>query len=937
MKTLHYLNRPRPLARQVADFLCREKQSRPIDLSNTLVLTPTTGAARRIRRALAAQNVLSPRFTLPMQALLPDVSDLADRSEQEAAWAQVLQSADERLIQPLFRDHPPSKESELIKSGGVLRELCNLLAEGGRTPQGLEIPQPGFDDSRRWKALDQLYRNYLSLLSKWKRRDPNEMRLKQIMKPDPSIQHLVLACLPDLPHAVEQFAENLLKRGCQIDILIWQPKDTIENFDPWGRPDANTWADRKIHIPSGQIQLAAGSRDEAKLAIDFSLQSPEAGDYSIILADPGLNNAFVTELWTRKSPSFLPEGKRLIDTPAATIALEWNAFRKSRDLRTLRRLLELPALTECIAPENPLSHDEALLACDFLLAKTVASTLEQGRAAVSDPSGDGLNEKAIFMRSRARRLLAGAQAKLKLTGFELLCEASQTDLLNASDGTDQVLEIGNTLLQSPAFENWQEGFAIAFARTLRHQRLHQKPSAGAVELNGWLEAPWQEAGRMALCGLIEGCLPGSTDGHPFLPDQIRSNLGLLDNAARLARDAYLLECLIQARPTGEIRCSFSKFDAEGNPNRPSRLLLRNAPEELPERVLQLTGQAPALSRQPRRQTAWRWKLPVNELPGLTKISPTQFRDYLACPFRFCLKHVLKLDAFVPSSREMDAMAFGIVIHEALESFARTAIAAGKSSLQMPEDQIRDLVLSAFEATAKKQFGPVPPPAVQVQLANARTRLLAFAPLQAEIFAAGWQIIDAERKLSATDHNALSIGPLKLSGVIDRIDRNVETGAIRVMDYKTFSSVASPAEKHFGSIANNWLPEAEISLNLKDKMKDKAWTDLQLPLYRFILEHWYQNDLSGEKPVTAYFILPSDPYETTIREFSELDELCNPDAYSKAMQCANTIAEKVAAGIFWPPAKFHGNWDDPYAPLFVSGEPEACIDPETIEILKGTAQ
>jgi hypothetical protein len=53
MKRLHNLDQPTPLAEQVAGFLTREAKSLPIDLGGTLVLTPTAGAARRIRYALA--------------------------------------------------------------------------------------------------------------------------------------------------------------------------------------------------------------------------------------------------------------------------------------------------------------------------------------------------------------------------------------------------------------------------------------------------------------------------------------------------------------------------------------------------------------------------------------------------------------------------------------------------------------------------------------------------------------------------------------------------------------------------------------------------------------------------------------------------------------------------------------------------------------------
>ena len=140
-----------------------------------------------------------------------------------------------------------------------------------------------------------------------------------------------------------------------------------------------------------------------------------------------------------------------------------------------------------------------------------------------------------------------------------------------------------------------------------------------------------------------------------------------------------------------------------------------------------------------------------------------------------------------------------------------------------------------------------------------------------------------------------------------------------MDYKTFSAAADPAANAEPSAG--WLPEAEIRLAIKDREFDKAWIDLQL-LCISILEHWHKQTPNTQNPSTAYFIMPSDPYETAIRPFEELDDGANPQAYPSALQCAQAIVENIEQGIFWPPRPFRGNWDDPYAPLFVNGTPEA---------------
>ena len=69
-----FLKKRESLASQVAENLLR---SGGRDLSRVEVWIPTAGAGRRIRSALAESGVLSPRFTQPMRALLPNECRLA--------------------------------------------------------------------------------------------------------------------------------------------------------------------------------------------------------------------------------------------------------------------------------------------------------------------------------------------------------------------------------------------------------------------------------------------------------------------------------------------------------------------------------------------------------------------------------------------------------------------------------------------------------------------------------------------------------------------------------------------------------------------------------------------------------------------------------------------------------------------------------------------
>ncbi|PXA03426.1 hypothetical protein DDZ13_12085 [Coraliomargarita sinensis] len=936
MPESHFFTAPESLSQQVADFLLGGVDAGRLDLAHTLLITPTAGATRQVNRRLKAAGHKAPASAQPMQALLPGRDDIASPVERCLAWSAALENAGESVRQALFWKKTPQTTAELLKAARNFNKLGDLLAEGGYALDTLRLPAPleGGFEQERWAAIASLYRDYLGQLETWKLQDPNALRLQQIQLPETSFHHLVIACVPDLPKAFETFVNQLESRSIPVDLLVWNPTKADErDFDRWGRPVEKTWNERAIAIQDQQIHVAASARDEARR----SARQTIAGTASLVVADPKQQALLASELRALGRQPYLPEGKPLIRCEAAKIALEWTEFVQSKDLRRLRRLLELPAFCRALDPENPITPADALRAMDHLLGETIAGHLDAAWAA-SPALPEHAPPRDQKIRAGVRRLLGTVRALLAHPALEVL-ERAYPGEDERPESAKRVLQIGRELESSPAVrqtskEKRQDAWsAQIFAMAIRAESLQSPAEADTVTLNGWLEAPWLGESGLVLCGLIEGRLPQSLDGDPFLPDSVRPELGLNHNTQRLARDAYLLSSLLASKQPEEVHLSFSKYNSDGDPNRPSRLLFRTGAEQLPKRTLHLTQPTAATTARPKRRTEWRWQLP-EALPAVKKISPTQFESYLACPFRFCMEKVLRYERAPESAREMDAAVFGNLIHRALENFGLEAIRAGQRMLSFTEQEIRERVQQLLQEAALEQFGPQPAPAVQVQLANAATRLNAFARVQASCFAEGWLILDVERRLSADDDNPLQVGPLKLSGMIDRIEQHAETGALRIMDYKTFSSLKKPAQTHLGPASHNWLPAAQVELTVGRRHSPKTWTNLQLPLYRKILEHWYPEATQSAPPETAYFVLPSDPNETGIYPFEELSENLNPGAYTSALDCAEAVSQAIAEGIFWPPQPFRNNWDDPLAPLFVNGTPEDSIHPDTIVQLKG---
>ena len=920
------LQKTDPLASQVAECLLKDGG---FDLSRVEVWIPTAGAGRRIRRALAERGVLSPRFTQPMRALLPAGVRIAERFEREGAWALALKKMGGVFLEPLFGDARLDSDAARLKSGGVLCDLCDLLAEAGWRPSDARIVEVCGEDAARWEVLAKVYQSYLTLLNACELTDPNEARFAEMASPSQvaGLDRLVIACIPDLPLVAQRYAEALEKTGVKVEVLLWFPGELSGGFDATGRPIPEEWADCRVALDPSQIAVLRSPEDEARRALDFVAAAQKVGDYAIVLADPTLGSAFCTEVESRGGGAFLPDGGRLDLTEAGVIALEWPRFQSTGELRVLRRLLELPRFSRVLRGDSEFKSDEALAACDFLIGEAVLSNFEQGKA-FAEVEFDSEKKKR---RAQSLVLLKLVEGLLPVTVPDLLAKAWKSGG-EGLEAARHVVRLHDAISVSPIYAaggSRASGDKLseenAFARTLKSEPVFDASASGDVELSGWLEAPWLEAVRLSLCGCVERCLPSSVNGHPFLPDSKRRLLGIADNASRFARDAYLFQCLLVTRSKEEFHASFSRFDAEGSPALPSSLFLRCGEDALPERVLELFGDLPSGENRARRVNSWKWNLPERQRQKVVKISPTDFSDYLACPFRFYLKKVLKLDVFISDAREMDAKNFGILVHEALEKFGNA------NRNESNPTAIERLVLGHLDASVHQLFGPSPSPAVRVQVEAAKVRLKGFARVQAEQYAAGWRIVSVERKLESEGENTLDIGPLKLSGKIDRIERNENSGAWRVLDYKTYAKADSPAKKHFGtSLSVEWLPEAAFTYNSPTVPKPKRWKELQLPLYAKILRHWHGAEMGNSPVHTGYFVLSADPAATAILEFTELDV----EVMSSAMTCAERIAALVHNGNFWPPQPLKTSWVDPFEALFLNGNPEACIAPETIAFLKG---
>jgi hypothetical protein len=378
-------------------------------------------------------------------------------------------------------------------------------------------------------------------------------------------------------------------------------------------------------------------------------------------------------------------------------------------------------------------------------------------------------------------------------------------------------------------------------------------------------------------------VPASVTADPFLPDRLRGVLGLIDNARRYARDAYAL-CAMR---TGREHLSLivGRRSADGEPAAPSRLVLADAPQRIARRIARLTGQADRVrqpvalaslgARKPSVFSAERWPPPpdVDGMQPPEHLPVTAFRDYLACPYRFYLKHVLRLSAIDDAATEMDPATFGSLAHHVLDALGKRAL-AGEIDLT-DATAVRRFLLGRLNGRFDEVFGGQPLPSLLIQREQLRRRLVEFADWQADRARDGWRIERCEMQVRGAelivDGRAFGI-----SGRIDRVDFNEEKGQRLILDYKTGDSGSDPEKTH-----------------RRGPRGDKRWVDLQLPLYRVLAA------AEGIPHVTdvGYIVLPKQH-----RGVAECLAGWAPDELAEAEQAAADVVRRIRNCVFYPPAE-----------------------------------
>lgn len=917
-----FLDWSRPALAAAVEYLI-ERFGTPggLDLENVVLALPGARAGRRLLEILVQQaESQNLRFCPPRIVTAGQLPELLYEKKrpfagdlvQQLAWIEALRGSDPKHVQAIVPTTPAKDDLPAwLSLGEMLGRLHRELA--AEAQNFADVAQcgsqlDGFRETARWQALAAIQQQYLGTLDGLGLWDLQTARLVAIRNAECHTEkQIVLVGAADLNRSQRLMLDQVADR---VTALVFAPMELADRFDEHGclRPEA--WLTAEIPLSSEQMEIVDDPAAQAEAAI--RALAGFGGRYnteqiSLGVPDEQIVPYLEQQLEQAEVPARYGVGRPIARSGPYRLLAAVADYLETASFTAFAALVRHPWVHDWLAGKNctphapredgPHAEREEYEFCDWLTemdcyhAEHMPHRLD-GRWQGHPDDYRGLKQAHLAietlcqpLRGRPRPLAQWGQPILDLLtgifGTAPLDPEVEPDrsVLAACRAVQEVIaehaEVPESMM--PALD------AMAAVRlVLRHAEgamIPPPPDYGAIEMLGWLELPLDDAPALIVTGFNEGRVPASVNADLFLPNQLRRALGIEDNDRRYARDAYALSVLAASRK--DLRLIAGRRNSEGDPQLPSRLLFACDDSTMAKRVLmffshedtghrQVPGLAASLATRVASDAAKEQIAVPRPRPlvkPITSMRVTEFRDYLACPYRYYLRHLLKLESVADSAAELDGAAFGSMAHEVLG-----ALGTSDCSRQTDAEAIRQYLSSALDDALHRHYGAAPMAAILVQAEQLRLRLAAFAQWQAEWAGQGWRIEHVE--VSPQEGTATMVvdgQPMFLRGRIDRIDVHETTGRRTIFDYKLSDRAKTPEQAH---------------------RKGGTWIDLQLPLYRHLVA-----GLGIEGPVDlAYIVLPKDASRT-----GSLPAEWSPEDLEDADRTAEEVIRRVRAEVFWPPA------------------------------------
>ena len=694
-----FLGFQRPALHTATDYLgSRFRRGQTLATGNVTIVTPTGRAAWRQQVLLAEfarKHELA--FVPPRIVTVSRVPELlyvarlpfASVSTQQLAWGQALREDAEihRVLVPAAERAAPSWGArQWLDAGVVFWRMYRELAANGlsfKDVTKLTSRWPDWPDAERWQCMAALQAAYWRLMRDLGLWDKQSARLLAVEKGECRTDHeLVLVGTSDINRTLRSMLEQIQAR---VTVLIHAPESWRDRFDEYGVLRPAAWENVLIDIQDSQWTVAENPESQAEAAVHWLASMADQHTVEEVVVgcpDARMVPYLQRQLETREVQSRWGAGRAVSETaPYLLLSTmrKWLASRRREDFAQLARHPDIIdwLLRRRIAPswvaELDRYHEQHL-------SREYGNWLRDER---TPPKHLPLAFRQIQqllnpLQGRSRSLaewispIRDVYRQVYRRQFVNRDDAIENEILSCAQQIAlQLDELAAVPPRVAASMTACDAIDIVLAG-LEDARITPKISTGKVDILGWLDLPLDDTPVLVVCGVHEGTVPQAVTSDQFLPNQLRQRLAIDDAAGRYARDAYALSALL----AGPRRVHFvvGRTTAEGDPLRPSRLVLAAEGDELVRRWAKMLTPT---------HTTWAGDTASSGKPGFDILRPrtdvaipeslsvSAFKSYLQCPFRFYLQHILKLEAPSDSRRDMSPRLFGDVVHEVLDDFGRS--------------------------------------------------------------------------------------------------------------------------------------------------------------------------------------------------------------------------------------------------------------------------
>lgn len=853
---------------------------------------------------------------------------LATDLAQQIAWSRALEQTPEEEIKCLTGRSEVEELKDWQPLARLLSKLHTRLAGDVWSFNSVarEVAQiDGFlrNELERWEVLKEVQNRYYKILGKadlWDRQaarnyiaagarpDINETRCH-------TDKNVVLIATADINRSI---AGMLAQLATQVTVMIAAEESHSDRFDEFGNLITKQWLDATVDVPDEKILIVDSPADQsASVAHYITHLENEYSTDEVTIGVP--TEELIPQLQRSINAIGLPHrnlaGKSLGETAPVRLMVACRDYFRQQDFDSFASLLRHPDmhrwLNEQLADDD--SETKGFLddLDDYQNRKLPDWIRIQDKDPFGNPAkvakrfekGDAASQKRAAIEADSTRQLNSVHKMVASLLLPLDHEAQKisawtepwSDILIAVYGEqelDRAVALDQQTLQAcqavhSALANHRHvpsefGATCTAAEALEwaleaatEQRVVDPPQIDAIEFAGWLDLPLDDAPVMAIVGMNDEYVPSSEFGHQFLPNKLCEQLGILDNNRRFARDVYALTVVTSVRR--DYALVLGRRNAAKDPLKPSRLLFTQDEKTSAERAYSFFNfvgkdnknfwlREKSLAEE---VTTQQFAIPRPSIAEpINKLSVTKFKEYLKCPYRFWLQHVMRLDETFDDWSEMSGGTFGDLAHDVLQAFAESDYKDSRDGRE-----ISDWLSKQLDREVEIRFPGSRLPALRIQIEQLRGRLDRFSGLQAEKRSDGWQIVSCEELL---EHELIVDNkPFTLRGKIDRVDQHEHTGEVAIWDYKT-----SDAGK---------VPKA-------DHQKGRKWINLQLPLYRHLVrEVEVVKDANLDEVTLGYVLLSKNmddikfakaPWDLPMLDFAD----------QEAFRCIRDIRN----GVFGPP-------------------------------------